>query len=81
MAAMSFGFNTGAAPSRRIAAMNTTPPTRCPSTPPAPIAAMCLQRFTLTVPAGMAPPAQELELAITIRPAEPLRLRLAARPS
>ncbi|MFP5390567.1 MAG: cytochrome P450 [Gammaproteobacteria bacterium] len=41
------------------------------------IAAMFLQRFEVSVPAGMAPPKPVFN--ITLRPAEPLRLKLAAR--
>jgi cytochrome P450 len=41
------------------------------------VAAMLLQRFELTVPAGLAPP--EPVFHITLRPASPLRLRLLAR--
>jgi cytochrome P450 len=42
------------------------------------IAAMFLQRYTVDIPAGMAPPRPVFN--ITLRPETPLTLRLAARP-
>jgi len=42
------------------------------------LAAQFLQRYTVAVPAGMAPPQPVFN--ITLRPQTPLTLRLAARP-